>query len=314
MRRLIIPLLLATAAWLPIRAGEARAEAHHPQVQIDDVQRFYQLYDRTDGRPTTEQLQSAYLDNGSTGLRQFMQSRIGNADKLAAAMAGSPEVYRAARECAKTLPAVRRQLGDVFARLAALYPPTTFPPVTVVIGRNTTGGTTTASGVVIGLETICRANWMNPDITARLVHLIAHEYVHVQQPAAQLDPPPGASLLFQSLVEGGAEFVGERISGQVANVQLQRWTSGHECDIERRFLAQAAGTDISSWLYNGAGTPDRPGDLGYWVGYRIASAYYAQARDKHQAIANLLAVNNDTAAAFLHKSGWKPATECQSPS
>ena len=186
------------------------------------MQRFYQLYDRTDGKPTAEQLQSAYLDKGSAGLDQFVQSRIDNAGKLAAAITASPEVYRAARECAKTLPAVRRQLGDVFVRLAALYPPAAFPPVTVVIGRNNTGGTTTASGVIIGLETICRANWMNPDITARLVHLIAHEYVHVQQPAAQVDPPADATLLFQALIEGGAEFVGELISGEVANVQLQR--------------------------------------------------------------------------------------------
>lgn len=311
MRHLIMPLLLfALTAWLPIHAGETPAENHQPEVRIDDVQRFYQLYDRTHGKPTVEQLQSAYLDKGSTGLRQFVQSRIGNAGKLAAAMAKSPRVYSAAKECAKTLPAVRQRLSDVLPRLATLYPPATFPPVTVVIGRNNTGGTTTASGVIIGLETICRANWMNPDITVRLVHLIAHEYIHVQQPAAQADPPPGASLLFQSLVEGGAEFVGELISGQVANVQLQRWTRGHECGIERRFQAQADGADTSSWLYNGAGTSDKPGDLGYWVGYRIAKAYYAQAHDKRQAIADIISIDNGTADVFLRKSGWKPATGC----
>ncbi len=312
MRRLITSLLLfAIAALLPLHAASTGAAP--PQVRIDDVQRFYQLYDETHGTPTAEQLQSAYLDKGSAGLDQFVQSRVGNADKLAAAMAATPEVYRAAKACAKTLPAVQRQLGEVFARLATVYPPSVFPPVTVVIGRNSTGGTTTASGVIIGLETICRANWMNPDVTARLVHLIAHEYVHVQQPAARRDPPPGASVLFQSLVEGGAEFIGELISGEVANVHLRRWTSGHECDIERRFLAQAGGSDTSPWLYNGAGTPARPGDLGYWVGYRIASAYYARAGDKQQAIADIMAVDNDTADTFLRKSGWKPAIDCRSP-
>src|SRR3546814_7940160 len=97
------------------------------------------------------------------------------------------------------------------------------------------------------------SDWSS-DVCSSDLHLIAHEYAHVQQPAAQVDAPPGATLLFQSLIEGGAEFIGELTSGQVSNIQLQRWTHGHECRIERDFLAAAHGTDTSPWLYNGAGT------------------------------------------------------------
>jgi len=310
MPRLIAAGLIALLVPLHSHATEPAATPPAAQVRIDDVQRFYQLYDRTDGHPAANRLQSDYLDQGSPGLKQFVHSRIGSADKLAAAIDKAPDAYLDARACAATLPAVRQQLGDVFSRLAAIHPQAVFPPVTVVIGRNTTGGTTTASGVIIGLETICRANWMEPDITARLTHLIAHEYVHLQQPAARIDPPPEASVLFLSLIEGGAEFIGEQISGQVANIHLQRWTQGHECTIERRFLAEADGTDVTPWLYNGPGTPEQPGDLGYWVGYRIAKSYYEQAVDKQQAVAEILSINNDTAAGFLAKSGWKPAGGC----
>jgi hypothetical protein len=312
MRPLITLLLLVTLfADAGIHAATPAAATRQPEIRTGDVERFFQLYDRTHGKPTAAQLQSDYLDRGTPGLQQFIASRIHNADKLAAAITQAPTAYADARGCAQALPAVRRQLHTVFSQLAAIYPPATFPPVTVVIGRNNTGGTTTADGVIIGLETICRANWLDADITARLVHLIAHEYAHVQQPAAQVDPPPGATLLFQSLIEGGAEFIGELTSGQVNNIQLQRWTRGHECRIERDFLAAAHGTDTSSWLYNGAGTAAKPGDLGYWVGYRIARAYYAQAHDKRQAIADILAVDNDNAEAFLKRSGWTPAGDCR---
>lgn len=311
MRKMIA---VAALALCPLLGGvhAATTTAHQPEIRTSDVERFFQLYGRSHGQPSATQLQAQYLDRGTDGLKQFVVSRIHGADKLAAAIAKAPQDYAAARRCASALPAVRQQLRGVFARLAEIDPAATFPPVTVVIGRNTTGGTTTADGVIVGLETICRANWMNPDITARLVHLIAHEYAHVQQPAAQVDPPADATLLFLSLIEGGAEFIGERTSGQVINTQLQRWTRGHECRIEHDFLAAAHGSDTSKWLYNGPGTAAAPGDLGYWVGYRIARAYYAQAHDKRQAIADILAVNNDNADAFLRKSGWKPASGCPS--
>lgn len=56
-----------------------------------------------------------------------------------------------------------------------------------------------------------------------------------------------------------------------------------------------------SWLYGGEGTP---GDLGYWVGYRIASAYHGRARDKRAALRTLL--EQKDSARILAERGWKP--------
>ena len=294
---------------LPQRPSVAPGQ---PDVLIGDVTRFYAVYDKDHGKPSAHDLQRDYLDPGSVGLHQFVTARIGSAQKLAQAMAKAPRDYRDARRCEVALPAARRDLRAVFSRLARLDPHATFPPVTVVIGRDNTGGTTTREGVTIGLEVVCRSKWLNPDVVQRLVHLIAHEYVHVQQPAAQVDAPPGATLLFQSLVEGGAEFIGELTSGEVLNQQLKRWTRGQACPIEHAFQAQAMGTDVSAWLYNGPGTPEKPGDLGYWVGYRIVRAYYDHAGDKMRAIQAILNVDNANAAQFLRRSGWQPGEDCRS--
>ena len=67
-----------------------------------------------------------------------------------------------------------------------------------------------------------------------------------------------------------------------------------------------AGTDTTRWLYNGLGTPGWPGDLGYWIGYRIAGSYYDRAPDKRAAIRAML--KGTDARAFLKASGWTPAS------
>jgi len=38
-----------------------------PEIQIEDVYRFYKLYDAAGGHPTADQLQHDYLDPGSDG-------------------------------------------------------------------------------------------------------------------------------------------------------------------------------------------------------------------------------------------------------
>jgi uncharacterized protein YjaZ len=111
-------------------------------------------------------------------------------------------------------------------------------------------------------------------------------------------------VLFASLIEGGAEFTAELISGDVANHQLTILTHGREAAIEAAFVADQDKTDLSAWLYNGPGTPEHPGDLGYWVGYRIVKAYYHHASDKHQALRDIFQMKDPK--VFLARSGWRP--------
>jgi hypothetical protein len=306
------PWRRAVAAGVLALAAAAHAGATAPRVDLrpDEVDRFFHVYDAANGHPTATQLQAQYLDPGSEALHQFALSRIGSAAKLADAVARRPEDFAKARGCLSALASTRARLPGVFARMAELHADSVFPPVTFVIGRGSTGGTTTRDGIVIGLETMCRYDMLDADVGERFTHIIAHELAHVQQPAAEVDAPPGASLLFQSLLEGGAELVAELTSGDVSYGHMKTWTRGRECAIEQAFQKDAPGTDTSHWLYNGFGTPDKPGDLGYWAGYRIAKAAYANAKDKKQVIAELLRVDSDNAAAFLAHSGWKPQAGC----
>jgi hypothetical protein len=294
---------LFVAGAIGVLAGRVDA-APSVEVRTSDVDLFYRIYDSARRAPTGQELQSEYIDAGSDGVRQFVPHRIKSGNDLAAMIAKSPDVYVRARDCMSVLPAVKAKLAGAFQKLSEIDPEATFPPVTILVGRNNSGGTTGKSGVLIGLEVVCRASWLQPDLMDRLYHLIAHEYGHVEQfPEGGEDSAPD-TVLRQSLIEGGAELIAELISGQVSEVYLQQWTKGRERAFDEEFLKEQDSKDLSHWLYNGPGTPEKPGDLGYWIGYRICKAYYLKATDKRLAMKTLLELKDPK--AILSDSGWKP--------
>lgn len=274
-----------------------------PLIRTEDVELFYRIYDAAGGHPTAAQLQHDYLDAGSDGLHRFASIREISGERIAAELAKNPKIYAEARKCAAVLPQVHRRLSDAMRKLAALYPEATFPPITVAISRGKpVAAGSPRDGVMIGLEALCGVKYFDADVEDRAVHVIAHEYVHVQQSRAIMDKDH-PTLLEASLVEGAAEFVGELISGGRANPGVVGEARGHEAAIENRFSRELDSTDVSAWLYNG--TLENAGDLGYWVGYRIVSSYYRRARNKRQAVKDILRMAD--AKDFLRQSRWHPS-------
>ena len=51
--------------------------------------------------------------------------------------------------------------------------------------------------------------------------------------------------------------------------------------------------DSSQWLYNyGGGGGERPADLGYWIGAEICRSYYGNAKDKREALRDIVTLVN----------------------
>lgn len=306
----ICALALATPPLLsqdaPAVDGAATQEAI---VQTEDVDLFYRVYDKADGRPTAEQLQREYLDEGSDGLQLFARLRNISGQRIADALTTNPSLYADAKRCLAVLPPARERLEATLRTLRNLYADARFPLVTFAIGRGkpvAVGAPDT--GIQVGLEALCAIDWLNPDVEDRIVYVLAHEYVHVQQVRAHaISDKETPTVLEISLLEGIAEFVGERIAGQVAYSRNAAAAAGHELEIETRFAADLDKTDLSEWAYNA--TPETPGDLGYWVGYRIAKAYYRNAPDKRQALREMLEMED--ANDFVARSGWHPGIDLE---
>jgi hypothetical protein len=287
-------------------AGQPRGST--PEIRTDDVDRFYALYDATEGRPSAEQLQ-AYLDRGSDGLLRFAEMRKTTGERIAQTLTSRPGIYADARKCAAALPAVKARLGSALTKLKELYPEASLPPVTIAVGRGKPVGTADGNGVMIGLEALCATDFMNPDVEDRFVYVIAHEYVHVQQ-SRFFGENEGETVLKAALIEGGAEFVGELIAGSVSYSHLPAAVKGHEAKFETDFLGDQDKVALgSAWLYNHPGTPEHPADLGYWIGYRIAKAYYRNASDKRAALRDIIELRDSK--LLLARSGWKPGIKLE---
>lgn len=305
---------IEVVVWAGVLASAALAGAgHHTtpvgsgataglSIHTEDVDLFYKVYDAAGGHPTAEQLQHDYLDRGSDGLHQLAQARKVTGSAIATTLAARPELYTGAKRCLAVLPQVRVRVAAALLRLGELYPEARFPPVTIAVGRGKPVAIgSPVTGLQVGLEALCAADMLNPNVEDRFVYVIAHEYAHVQQAVALVDDDH-PTVLEGSLIEGIAEFTSELIAGKVSNASYAARTHGREREIETAFVADEDKTDLSNWLYNT--TPEKPGDLGYWVGYRIAKSYYQHAADKQLAVKEILEMTDPK--VFLQRSGWYP--------
>ena len=113
------------------------------------------------------------------------------------------------------------------------------------------------------------------------------------------------NLLEQALQEGSADFIGQLVSGGNINARLRDYAIPRESALWTEFKAAMHGTDVSQWLYNqGSASSTRPGDLGYFVGYRIAESYYNRTSDKQAAVRAIIEARD--ADQFLAQSGYAP--------
>lgn len=284
-----------------------------------DVDRFWAAYDAGGKAGSAAAFQAGYLDLASSGLKDFISLRAVTASSVASMVRACPRYFAAlrARPQLAGAAAVVAAVREGYARVKALYPAAVFPPVTLVVGRFSTVGTISPGGVLIGAEFYgsdettpldelgpFQRNYARPLWSLPIV--IAHEHTHaLQRRKSAVFARPGKNLLEQALLEGGADFVGELVSGSNLNARIFSFGLANEGALWTEFQSEMHGTDVTRWLYNqGAETADRPGDLGYFIGYRIAQAFYARAGDKLAALAAIIEVSD--ADAFLAESGYAP--------
>ncbi len=308
-QHLLLISLLATVVQATAATTAATTAASAPQgLVLADAERFANLLDQP-GLPSAAVLQTGYLDPGSPGVRIFTPHRIRNASTLAAAIAAEPQAYRRAVQLC--LP-VARQLQDeaarIGSRISALLGATAPAPAYVVLGAGNSGGTADAEGLVLGLEVICREAKDRQDAEQLLKGFVAHELVHVHQERAGTQQST-SDLLRQSLVEGFADYVMTLAAGSTAGStagaqgERRRYGQAHELALWREFRAAVdRGQGLAGWLYSPATTPDRPPDMGYWIGMRICEAYVARAHDRAQALQTLLQLRDPR--RILQDSGY----------
>lgn len=293
------------------RLAPANRDPDAARLVTSDIPLFWRVFDRATPENAAELFQHEYLEAGSPGLRDFTPGRIVDGRGLAAAVLARRRFYAAIRAgtlALDTARAVKDSVRAGFRRLKALYRDAAFPDVYFLIGRLSSGGTTSSRGLLIGVEINARDDSTPVDelndweraVTGRIAdlpHIVAHELVHFQQGQGR-----SLTLLAAALREGGADFVAELVSGAHTNRIQRVYGDAHERELWEEFSGAMTGTDLSRWFFQGDRAGDRPADLGYYVGYRICESFYRRAADQAEALRRIIRVAD--AEALLRESGY----------
>ncbi len=280
-RRFWLLALLGTGlAYRAAAQGPRAAEPVQAQFYTQDVLNFWRAYD-ADASGVAQAFATYYWQPASVGARVLLEKNgLPNADSLRALVARRRADYVRVRpqtlRLAEAVPACRA----AYRALKNLYPAATFPPVYFAVGGFGVGGNSVPAGQLIGAE-------MNAP--ADVPPIVAHEVVHAQQQI----PYKYRILLEQCLIEGSADFLGELISGRLVNRAPYDYARGREKQLWVKFMRDqnlGENDSFAAWLYN-TNEPRPAGrapDLGYYIGYQIAKAYYHRAPNKRRAVEEML--------------------------
>jgi uncharacterized protein YjaZ len=64
------------------------------------------------------------------------------------------------------------------------------------------------------------------------------------------------------------------VTGSQINKWLLDYSNAHEKELWQTFKSQLCTQKTGDWLYNMSSVKDKPSDLGYYIGYKIAQSYY----------------------------------------
>ena len=128
--------------------------------------------------------------------------------------------------------------------------------------------------------------------------LITHELMHFQQKYRDTTH----NLLGACINEGVADFLADLSTGTLSEQDPEEYFYQNEAKLWDEFQQDWKDDNYDNWLYNGGSIKDRPGDLGYKMGYVIARAYYEKQADKKAAIRELL--TTDSFQRVLEESGY----------
>lgn len=279
-------------------------------VQTIDIDHFWDAFDNLKTcksfSDSAASFQKLYLDKATNGLLDFIQARDFTAEKFVEAVSKNSKFYQSVRNNTYEAKKAEHVIEEVFARFKEIYP--NFEPFKVcfAIGIKNTGGTVSNDYVLIGTEVTTstdeKDSAISKDIIQKIKSIVAHECVHTQQKESPDTTAIKCELLYKSLKEGSCDFIGEIISGNPKN---NEYGDKNENKLWIEFKNEFCNQNIGNWLYNGYSVKDKPPDLGYYIGYKIAQEYYKNAVDKKRAIVDIIEMTNPVRFLELSKYDQK---------
>jgi len=290
-----------------------------------DIDHFWEAFDNLKNCKThldsVDSFQKLYLDKATNGLIDFIDVRDFSAEKFTDVVSKFPKFYNSVRKNTYEVKKAAPLIEDVFSKFKIIYP--NFKPFQVcfAIGILTSGGTVSNRFVLIGTEITTSTKDVdlsefkndafskilanNGDIVQNIKNMIAHECVHTQQTQTTDSTSIRCDLLNAVMREGFCDFIGELVAGKQVNTVAQEYGNKHEKQLWTAFKNELCNESLNNWLYNYSSVKDKPADLGYYIGYKIAKEYYRNSADKKQAVVDIIEMKNPIKFLELSKYDQK---------
>ncbi len=291
-------------------------------ITTSDITHFWNAYDKItatkDSAQQYDYLNTLFIDPGTPGLKAMMKAKAYTAKSYIDAIDQYPLFWNSVR--ANTLKAngFAKAIAADVRKLKKLYPELRPAQIYFTIGAFRSGGTTQGDMILIGSElALADRHTITSEFPAAFGHLrtffdsdpsknIAftntHEYVHTQQKTTLTD-----NLLAQCVLEGVAEFVAVKATGQVSTAPAMAYGRANMEKVRQKFETQLFNPGNGFWLYSNSANEFGVRDLGYYVGYAICKKYHDKASDKRLAIKQMIELdyaNENDLAAFVDASGY----------
>jgi len=289
------------------------------KIYTSDIDNFWIAFDSIQTTNNYSQkikfINTLYIDKGTKGLKSFMKVRDYNDTLYIKLIDNYPKFWNSIRPNTLTIKNKTKELTKAVKKLKKLYPELKEGEMYFTIGGLRSGGTLYENMVLVGSEIATgipktdvsefENDWLKNVFAKQsldnIISLNIHEYVHTQQ-----KPNENNSLLHHTLKEGSCDFITELVLGEPIEKQYIFYGKQHFDDLKKQFKEEMFIDDFSNWLYNG-GQKGEAADLGYFIGYEICKSYYNQAKNKKQAIKDIIELNyqdEKEVENFLRKSGF----------
>ncbi len=261
-----------------------------------DIQLFYHSFEKAlkDSVHAASIFKNEYFLKGTIGLQDFYAIKIHDVNKFANYVLTHQTFYRSIKSTLLDINSLDKQIYSHLNGFKKRYPEGEFPNVYFVIGMQTSNGTVSENGLLIGAEVMSKTptnsvDWQQEDVDwvmnfSQIPVTISHEIVHFNQNGMKNEN----TLLKYAIVEGSAEFLAELITtktdGNYASFK------GREKPIWNDFKNEMNQDIYNEWLHGNE--PKRPRNGMYWAGYVICKSYYEAAIDKSKAIHEMLNVQS----------------------
>jgi hypothetical protein len=255
------------------------------KIVFSDIKNFWTAFDLLQKQHTTADslniIRTVFLNNASEGLKLYMKAANCYEAEYLEAIRKKKMDYLAVRRKTEMIAGEKQAILNYLHKFKKIYPALKIPVICFTMGKFEVGGTQFDNTLFIGCEKDIDAG---VDIIAQAIHELAHFQQKDQNPVTNLE---------LAMIEGGAEFVCYRVTGRRTIYPAWNYGLHHEQKLWNDFRPVLDSAIDMKWFRDITDNiNNRPGSLGYFIGFRICESFLAHAENKNTSLEEIIKMEN----------------------